>query len=634
MLTFENSNNEHMNKTIREFLKLTLLIIPSLLSSQNYTWMKGHDTINKRGVYGLIGVTSTSANPGGRSDAAHWKDNAGNFWLLGGDGYDRLGNPGLLSDLWKYQISNNTWTWMKGDDTFLQGGHYGALGVPNATVWPGGRSGASTWKDNAGNLWLFGGFGYASTSTQGYLADLWKYDVNTNQWTWVNGNNVINQYGYYGFIGTPAPTNVPGSREGAVTWIDANNNLWLYGGFGYDISNFGHLNDLWKYNIGTNEWTWIAGSNTNNSNGNYGTINVPAATNAPGARAWSSAWVDQNGLFWLFGGEGYDMNSAFLGLLNDMWTYNTANNEWTWVKGSSQANQNGIYGTQGISAAGNTPGARKKPISWIDAANNMWISAGEAYPITGVAGRVQDLWKYNTTNGEWTWMKGGGVTNISGIYGTQGTASPANVLGSRSGACRWIDNNNNLWLFGGNGRATLTYTANGALNDLWRYNNCFVTPETLTITAKDSLTCAGETTSLTVTGGSNYSWNTGSVTPYVVINPTITTSYTATSTNTNNCVYRAVFTQSVDACTHINSVEQLSQLVLYPNPSNGRFKIVSTKIVEGEIEIRNNLGQLLIIQKINGTEIDLNYSLPSGVYLYRINHINKKQETGKLIVRD
>lgn len=623
-----------MNKTIREFLKLTLLIIPALLSSQNYTWMKGHDTINKRGVYGLIGVTSTSANPGGRSDAAHWKDNAGNFWLLGGDGYDRLGNPGLLSDLWKYQISNNTWTWMKGDDTFLQGGHYGTLGVANPTVWPGGRSGASTWKDNAGNLWLFGGFGYASTSTQGYLADLWKYDVNTNQWTWVNGNNVINQYGYYGFIGTPAPTNVPGSREGAVTWIDANNNLWLYGGFGYDISNFGHLNDLWKYNIATNEWTWMAGSNTNNSNGNYGAINVPAPTNVPGARAWSSAWVDQNGLFWLFGGEGYDMNSAFLGLLNDMWTYNTANNEWTWVKGSSQANQNGIYGSQGISAAGNTPGARKKAISWIDAANNMWISAGEAYPITGVAGRVQDLWKYNTTNGEWTWMKGGGVTNISGIYGTQGTASPANVLGSRSGACRWIDNNNNLWLFGGNGRATLTYTANGALNDLWRYNNCFVTPETLTITAKDSLTCAGETTSLTVTGGSNYSWNTGSVTPYVVINPTITTSYTATSTNTNNCVYRAVFTQSVDACTHINSVDQLSQLVLYPNPSNGRFKIVSTEIVEGEIEIRNNLGQLLIIQKINGTEIDLNYSLPLGVYLYRINQINKKQETGKLIIRD
>ena len=354
----------------------------------------------------------------------------------------------------------------------------------------------------------------------------------------------------------------------------------------------------------------------------------------PGARAWSSAWVDQNGLFWLFGGEGYDMNSAFLGLLNDMWTYNTANNQWTWVKGSNQANQNGIYGTQGVSAPGNTPGARKKAISWIDAANNMWVSAGEAYPITGVAGRVQDLWKYNANNGEWTWMKGGGVTNISGIYGTQGTASPANVLGSRAGACRWLDNNNNLWLFGGNGRATLTYTANGALNDLWRYNNCFVTPETLTITAKDSLTCAGETTSLTVTGGSNYTWNTGSVTPYVVISPTISTSYTATSTNTNNCVYRAVFTQSVDACTSFQILEKQSQFKLYPNPNNGAFMIVSTETLDGEIEIINNLGQLLISQKLSGNEINLNYSLPLGVYYYRVNQNNKQTETGKLIIRD
>ena len=51
-----------------------------------------------------------------------------------------------------------------------------------------------------------------------------------NEWTWVNGANVVNQPGTYGQQGTPAAASTPGAREGALTWTDASGNFWMFGG--------------------------------------------------------------------------------------------------------------------------------------------------------------------------------------------------------------------------------------------------------------------------------------------------------------------------------------------------------------------------------------------------------------------
>jgi hypothetical protein len=98
------------------------------------------------------------------------------------------------------------WTWVGGNNTFggpctvgigcessTLGniGIYGTLGVPTAGNVPGSRSGASTSVDNAGNVWLFGGFGIDSANTLGALNDLWKFDPSTNEWTWISGGNTI-----------------------------------------------------------------------------------------------------------------------------------------------------------------------------------------------------------------------------------------------------------------------------------------------------------------------------------------------------------------------------------------------------------------------------------------------------------
>jgi hypothetical protein len=60
-----------------------------------------------------------------------------------------------LNDLWIYDGRN--WTWMSGSSSVNQYGSYGEKGVPSPSNVPGGRFGGISWRDNDGNLWMFGG---------------------------------------------------------------------------------------------------------------------------------------------------------------------------------------------------------------------------------------------------------------------------------------------------------------------------------------------------------------------------------------------------------------------------------------------------------------------------------------------
>src|SRR6266576_2629540 len=79
------------------------------------------------------------------------------------------------------------------------------------------------------------------------------------------------------------------------------------------------------------------------------------ARNRPGGRWAAANFVDNAGNVWLFGGQGVDSGGT-IGLLNDLWEYNSASGQWTWVSGANTANQNGVYGTQGTGAAATVPG--------------------------------------------------------------------------------------------------------------------------------------------------------------------------------------------------------------------------------------------------------------------------------------
>jgi len=371
--------------------------------------------------------------PGARWGGVTWSDTSGNMYLFGGQGNAASGHSGLLNDLWKfvpgiYDVSGpnyqgsytvlGTWTNLSGYATS------NVKGVYTGTPFPGGRWGASYCTDASGTLWMFGGQGYDSTGSVALLNDLWKYTAGA--WTFVGptGSDVGQKNGVYGTLGQAAPGNFPGGRQTGVLWADNNGHLWLFGGLGLDsvgtqnpgaidglpaggIPEGALLNDLWEYDIATQEWTWMSGGGLTGlaqQIGMYGTQQVPAPGVFPGSRWGASGWNDSNGNIWFFGGWGYASSLAqSTGFLDDVWEYHTAGPDagnWTWWKGSSNVNELGNYPTYlpeqyGVPFVQNQAGGRRGTALWQqDGSENVWLFGGQGWDGKGVNGYLGEMWTY------------------------------------------------------------------------------------------------------------------------------------------------------------------------------------------------------------------------------------------------
>jgi Galactose oxidase, central domain len=506
----------------------------------DWTWINGTDVAGtvaapQYGSFVTSVPTTTIPNPytntpGARYGAAGWTDKAGNLWMFGGEGWELSGSqtPSTLdapmNDLWVCPLVGGydqcQWLLVGGYDptavgattvganVILNAQNENQLGVYGSPGTPGGRYGAATWTDNAGNLWMFGGNGN-DASGRGLLNDLWEFNASSytggynsltgapftstpGQWNYEGGSSGVGQKGTYtGAVGTL----VPGARVNAVSWKDNAGNFWLFGGYGFDGSgNEGFLSDLWEYTGGN--WVFVAGNQTFNTNGNYGTPGTALASNAPGGREEAVGWADASGNLWLFGGEGEDSMGTANGILNDLWVFNIASGKWTWVSGSSTANQTGVYGLQPLvgpptttgaagtvgltgGTTGTLPGSRWGASGWTDAGGNFWLFGGWGLDSTATNGNgaLNDFWVYtpNATAGQpgtWTWIKGSNTGSQNGIYGNLTRPYLTYYIwtpGGRSNATHWVDGQGQLWLFGGEGYDSTSTTGNGYLDDLWRY---------------------------------------------------------------------------------------------------------------------------------------------------------------------
>ncbi|MBK6447326.1 MAG: hypothetical protein IPF81_19170 [Bacteroidetes bacterium] len=61
-------------------------------------------------------------------------------------------------------------------------------GIPDTANYPPAVYEPCDWYDKRGNFWVFGGYSYVFGSN---MADLWKYNPLTNEWTWMKGIGVI-----------------------------------------------------------------------------------------------------------------------------------------------------------------------------------------------------------------------------------------------------------------------------------------------------------------------------------------------------------------------------------------------------------------------------------------------------------
>lgn len=283
--------------------------------------------------------------------------------------------------------------------------------------------------------------------------------------------------GNYGTLGVASSTNYPGGRTQAMNWTDKSGNFWLLGG---EVSTGGNTgdylaNDLWMYTppSGTSRsgtWTWVGGSsdltcvtyslNCVQGEGVYGVQGTASAANVPGVRYGGSTWVDPNGDFWLFGGAGIDGSGAGA-LLNDLWKFDPVARQWTWMNGPATASGNrsggegnaGVYGTLGVAAAANVPGARYDATHWTDTQGNLWLFGGTGIDGGDFGATLNDLWEFAPSTGMWRWVSGSSVvgpllTTAPAVLGTKGAEAPSNTPGSIAGGPGFTDTAGNLWLFG------------------------------------------------------------------------------------------------------------------------------------------------------------------------------------------
>eukprot|EP01116_Phalansterium_solitarium_P010530 TRINITY_DN2539_c0_g2_i5.p1 TRINITY_DN2539_c0_g2~~TRINITY_DN2539_c0_g2_i5.p1 ORF type:complete len:502 (+),score=103.98 TRINITY_DN2539_c0_g2_i5:99-1508(+) len=433
---------------------LILIWICGVSASLEWSLVNGNRTCATGSIYGTRRDDSEAGNhPGARVFSSTWVDKSDRLWLFGGNGYDNYGgSPGLKNDMWRYDTVNGRWTWSGGSTAQNARTVYGTMGTGTSSTYPGARQSAHAWTGLDGTLWLFGGYGYGvsygdeNSQFQEPLADLWQFDTDSEQWTFVGGTNAAAFAGVYGTQRVASASNIPKGRSIGMRWTDGAGDLWLYGGMvQYQHSTNQYLGDMWRVSAASRVWTWMNGANTVNELPVYpANIGDEAAASTPGARAMGVTWTDANGNLWLFGGLGYNVSDAvtsFSSLVtrNDLWRYSTRTFMWTWVSGSPEPNSVGNYGTIGQTDPTFAPSARVAPFVWTGSGNmELWLFSGQG-KIKNYASSfiLNDIWRFNIGTGLWS------------VESINPPAGPTNPGGAFDGMT-WIDNKRNVFIFGGN----------------------------------------------------------------------------------------------------------------------------------------------------------------------------------------
>ena len=388
-------------------------------------------------------------------------------FTINGKGYHGTGWDGLniFSDFWEYDPVANAWTQKA---NFGGGQMYFGTGM------------------------AIGNKGYAGLGM--ICSTFWEYDPVANSWTQK----------------APLPG---GARNRVVTF---SNGTKGYAGTGALVSNNTYLQDLYEYDPVANSWT-------------------AKAPFSPGTRG------DIDHVSFVIN------NKAYLGMgavtqnspnpLKDWWEYDIGANAWT-----QKANFPGATGRLGASGfaicnkgyAGLGADATTAYADWYqyDPVANTWspctnypggIRADAPTFVIGNSGYVVD--GAFTTSGLWEFKNGGTLTlSASATTVCQGSSVTLNASGG----------NYYSWSTGATissivvtPSSTTAYSAEDTTSACGGISTITITvgpPPTATISSNTTI-CQGETTTISASGGVNYSWNTGATTASITAAPTATVTY-------------------------------------------------------------------------------------------------------------
>ena len=561
-------------------------------------------------IYGSPGTASPTNLPGARAGASYTSDGNGGFFMYGGYGLGYNGGGkavGVLEDLWYFDGTN--WTSLMDYVSVGRSAVYGTQGQSNSTNTPGSRVGAALWYKD-GHLYLFGGCTspfnttasigptFGGLTNMNGKSDLWRFDLSTNQWTWIDGATTSANFA----IQSGTNYTNPPSTSSASYCIGANGDFYLYGGYEYwtDVNGtkyYSPAETLWKYNV-DNGWSLVVGNPNSLSGGSTTTpgwqINAPliefngslyffpglitfngpqntttvqsvvykwdgtnwqsvktcATSSAPGlayrndaclGKVAAGAVVLFNGEVFHYGGVGesspikysasltrFDgqnfaavsslpantsnyFNSATTsvskpgslnqaasayneetrtlfvyggdnyksGLFSNLWKYQDG--QWVWLTGSgASSTTKPVYGTQGQESATVTPGSRMAAAMWCTN-GYVWLFGGRGYDVNGSLGRMSDLFRYNIATGQWAWIKGPKTISGAGTFGTKGVAGASNNPPGLSGMRAWKPkvSGNTVYIYGGIASGTNDYH-----DAVWKFDGVDWTWTTGSNTAK------------------------------------------------------------------------------------------------------------------------------------------------------
>ncbi len=152
-----------------------------------------------------------------------------------------------------------------------------------------------------------------------------------------------------------------------------------------------------------------------------------------------------------------------------------------------------------------------------------------------------------------------------------------------------------------------------------------------TVSASSSISgsiCAGQSVSLTASGATTYSWNTGATTAVIAVSPSVTTTYTINGSS-NGCSNVATITQNVNSCVGIqaNATKQLA-ISVYPNPSNGNFTVELANGLTKVINVTDITGRIVLTASSTSDKVNVNISnLSNGIYYIKVTSDNKTEVT-------
>lgn len=294
---------------------------------------------------------------------------------------------------------------------------------------------------------MFGGEFHVEKNSPQLKNDLWKFSMVTMSWSMVHN-------------GTADIDAVPQPRQLAAGCGLLNGYFLLFGGLD---SNENVLGDTWIYYIPDKQWYIL-----DNFRSKVGASNATLGIE-PEPRGDMAVWCSGYEMF-IFGG--FNENN---GVHHDLWQFSLQSLSWTQSKSSAK-----LPADHDFVKHLKQPSGRSGATTWVSGdrllmfgGNIMENNLRSKHMMVGYAG---DLWEYDKQMDSWEYFGGSiKVCSTATVFDDLGIPSENMHPGCRRRAAAWIDHNENLWMFGGDGiddsqESLSVFKHSKLLSDIWFYD--------------------------------------------------------------------------------------------------------------------------------------------------------------------